>query len=366
MRKIDKSKILVLFQNCIPVKGASRSIIYDLQKESFDFIPNDLLEEYNKKELSAIYNFYGKGNSKIITEYIIFLLEKEYIFFVDSIDEADNFPDLNFKYESYNSIDNAIIEYNITNPGYEIKNLIDNLEESNCKDLEIRVIGKCTIEELNDFLRLFIKSCVQNINIFLPYNDKNLINIDALFASHLRINDIVFYNSPDNSSKSVEKTRSKVITTQININEVIHCGNISPLYFNINMHVYKETLEYNNCLNRKIFVGVKGDIKNYPSTTIIYGNINKEMFLDVLQNEQFKSLWNIKKDKIKICQSCEFRYMCSDCRAYTQDPADIYSKPLKCGYDPSTNEWANWSTNVLSKKGIKHYKFENLFSGRIS
>ena len=31
----------------------------------------------------------------------------------------------------------------------------------------------------------------------------------------------------------------------------------------------------------------------------------------------------------------------SDERAYLTEPSNIYSKPLKCGYNPYTGEWAN-------------------------
>ena len=35
------------------------------------------------------------------------------------------------------------------------------------------------------------------------------------------------------------------------------------------------------------------------------------------------------------------------------------SKPLKCGYNPYTNEWADWSTNPLKQETIEYYGIEN-------
>ena len=52
----------------------------------------------------------------------------------------------------------------------------------------------------------------------------------------------------------------------------------------------------------------------------------------------YKKLWFIKKDDIEICKDCEFRYNCTDCRAFTIEN-NVYSKPLKCNYNPYTNEW---------------------------
>ena len=54
-------------------------------------------------------------------------------------------------------------------------------------------------------------------------------------------------------------------------------------------------------------------------------------------------------------KDCEFRYICTDCRAYVEDPEDILSKPLKCGYNPYTGEWSEWSTNPLKQKAIDFY-----------
>lgn len=34
---------------------------------------------------------------------------------------------------------------------------------------------------------------------------------------------------------------------------------------------------------------------------------------------------------------------------------DILSKPLKCGYNPYTGEWSDWSTNPLKQKAIEFY-----------
>ena len=62
--------------------------------------------------------------------------------------------------------------------------------------------------------------------------------------------------------------------------------------------------------------------------------------------------------KIHVCKDCEFRYICTDCRAYIEDPNDILSKPLKCGYNPYTAEWSEWSRNPLKQKAIEQYRID--------
>ncbi len=46
---LNENQYLKLFACCIPVKGQSRSIICDLQRYNFDFIPNDLFDLLDKQ-----------------------------------------------------------------------------------------------------------------------------------------------------------------------------------------------------------------------------------------------------------------------------------------------------------------------------
>ena len=91
-----------------------------------------------------------------------------------------------------------------------------------------------------------------------------------------------------------------------------------------------------------------------------FGNIKDTSLSEALNKNNFKKYWNITKDQIEICKDCEFRHICTDCRAYIEEPDNQYSKPLKCGYNPYTNEWSEWSTNPLKQKGIEAYGLQNL------
>lgn len=70
-----------------------------------------------------------------------------------------------------------------------------------------------------------------------------------------------------------------------------------------------------------------------------YGNIMDKNLKEVVQSQEFQKLWHIKKDDIKVCQDCEFRHMCIDCRAFIKDPKDIYSQPSKCPNNPYIAKW---------------------------
>lgn len=91
-----------------------------------------------------------------------------------------------------------------------------------------------------------------------------------------------------------------------------------------------------------------------------YGNISDKLLEETINDFELNSIWQINKDKIKTCKDCEFRYICTDCRAYLEDPANIFSKPLKCGYNPYTLEWSEWDTDPSKQKSIDYYDLNKI------
>lgn len=91
-----------------------------------------------------------------------------------------------------------------------------------------------------------------------------------------------------------------------------------------------------------------------------FGNINETTLEEAIGLQGFKKYWNLTKDQVEGCKDCEFRYVCTDCRAYTEqthfNQSDLdCSKPLKCGYNPYTTEWEEWSINPLKQNSIENY-----------
>ena len=117
------------------------------------------------------------------------------------------------------------------------------------------------------------------------------------------------------------------------------CGEVHPAYFVTNLETFGEARRYNSCLHRKIAVDARGEIRNCPSLPRSFGNVRDTSLHSALAHRDFAALWSINKDQIEVCKDCEFRYICIDCRAYLTDDRDLYSKPVKCGYDPYAAEW---------------------------
>lgn len=138
------------------------------------------------------------------------------------------------------------------------------------------------------------------------------------------------------------------------------CGFIKDSYFSPNSSTYLESQHHNTCLNRKMSIDTEGNIKNCPSMTKSYGNIKDTWLFDIASKTYFQKVWHIKKDEITKCKDCEFRHICTDCRAYIENPEDKFSAPLKCGYNPYTCEWEEWSANPLKQKAIEYYGIQEL------
>jgi len=344
-----------LFPDCMHVKGLNRSIICDLSRNKTKFIPNELhaiLEKYNGSKISSILDDYDESDHETITEYFEFLFENDFIFFTET---PVLFPSIELEYKTAFEITNAIIDFN--NSVYDLKKVFSELENLCCKHIQLRFFSLVHIVKLENIIQMLNdqNSIIQNIQIFMPYTNENTKNnLVELVQKNGRISSVIVFNAKENEVLNV-KYQGKLIFVEKNITDERSCGIIHPKNFAINVNNYIESQKYNSCLNKKISIDTKGYIKNCPSMIEHFGNIQDTKLIEALYHKDFKKYWNITKDDIEICKDCEFRHICTDCRAYRENPEDHYSKPLKCGYNPYTNKWTDWSTNPLKKQAISYY-----------
>ncbi|SDL47551.1 MULTISPECIES: grasp-with-spasm system SPASM domain peptide maturase [Chryseobacterium] len=358
-------EVIKLYTNCIAVKGATQSIICDLHRNTFDVITNDLyqiLKQFDgKKSINEIKAYYKNKYDDIIDEYFEFLFEQEYVFFTDT---PKWYPKMNLEYDYPFEISNAILDRDI-NSNYDIFKAFDKLERLNCKFLEIRFYDKTYLKKLEKYLRYIEEKqyITYSIGFLLPCSKETTKeNLEKLTGKHPRVSYLIITNSKENEFLPVTETEANIIYTKTNVDNEKCCGIITPEYFSSNIKLFTESLLYNSCLHKKIAIDKDGNIKNCPSMSQSFGNIKDTTLEQAVNQQDFKKYWNLTKDSIEVCKDCEFRYICTDCRAYTEriqgnaDGLDT-SKPLKCGYNPYTGEWEEWSTNPLKHKAMQFYKF---------
>lgn len=357
-----KQSNFILFGDCIPVKGFNRSVICDTQNNVYHFIPNglyDILNEYNGKTIEDIKIDFEHEWNEIIDDYFDFLIENKLIFFNSN---PDLFPRINTQWNSPSLITNIIIDFDEII--HDFKNLIPQFEILKCSYIQLRFFKKTNLDYIDSIVQLLNKekSRIVSIDFIIPYHDElDNEDLNLLLLDNSRIHSIVIFNSLQGKSYSpVSQKMGYLMHVERNILNEKHCGIINEEYFYSNIRLFSESQHHNTCLNRKISIDKDGNIKNCPSMSESYGNIKDTTLEEALIHPDFKKYWNINKEKIEVCRDCEFRHICTDCRAYIENPEDQYSKPLKCGYNPYTNIWEEWSTNPLKQKAIQYYGMQDL------
>lgn len=339
---LPTDKYFCFYKTCIPVKGAVRSVICDLERNKLDFIPNSLFEiitKYKDKKIQEIKNIFGAENEAILTEYFAFLYQKEYLFFCEK-SALNLFPDLDLTWDTPRLIENAIIDID-GQSDHPYQNIFTQLNDLGCNALQLRFFSSTDFNQVKKILSYCKKRCIETIEILIPYHQSfNPSRLTQLLKEFLRIDQITLHSCP------AEKIREPLITdlgqifwTSQSITSSDHCGFIAPQYFSVNINSFTEAQQFNTCLNRKISVDKDGHIKNCPASKQDFGNIKHTTLKKALHSQDFKKLWNTSKDQIATCRDCEFRYVCSDCRVFIENPNDLYSKPAKCSYDPYTATW---------------------------
>jgi SPASM domain peptide maturase of grasp-with-spasm system len=354
------NKRLLLYSNCTITVGINRSLLSDLQKSKYFLIPNSfskILKDLSRENIQTVINKYKQDEKKIIKEYISFIINNDLGVLIES-KMSKYFSNINFEYDNYAAITNSIIDLDNFNGNY-IKDILLQLSDLNCQSVQLRFTKALLPNEIIKLKRLISEINIPNFQIVASnLNDEtyviwaNFLKNDSLLTNLFLFNVQNLNIANLNSGNTFFKTSSNPTFSEKS------CGVIDSTYFTVNYEHFSESQNHNTCLNRKISIDTLGNIKNCPSMLNSYGNIARNKLKEVLENKEFLKYWNISKTQVQICSICEFRNICTDCRAFLQNPNDIYSKPLKCGYDPKKVIWEEWDSNPLNAKAIDFYELK--------
>lgn len=359
MSNENNHKYFKLYAHCLPVKGASRAIICDLKRlPGYYLIPNSLYEVLLATRVTPyidLVNSYSGDDRSTLNDYFEFLINHELGFWCDE-QELNYFPDLPLDWDYPSDISNAILdiaEYS-THPYGKI---FKELAELKCHNIQIRSYDVISLNRIRDVLQLTVGMPFFYIELLTKYDEEtDSDQWSKLLEEFPALSKIIVHSTCRNKVIFEEESSSgSLFFINQSISSSSHCGYIHKDYFSSSIELFTESQSRNTCLNKKISIDVDGNIKNCPAMLRNYGNIRTQSLQETLAIDEFQQLWHINKDQIHICKDCEFRYICVDCRAFLQDPANSFSKPLKCGYNPYTEKWENWEKNELSQKAIAFY-----------
>lgn len=331
----------------------------DLFSESIDLIPlhiyQILLQKNPSKNIKQIIALYEPKEQKIILEYIDYLVLKKYI----KLGKKKEMILINNKADTIKSD----LPYRITNCVIEIgkSTIIDKslqfLKSLIIPSILVQITYDISIEELSRNISKFHETCFTSIEIHIGQsNNIDIEKLKKLFNIELRIFRVVLFNQKETKTILKNDILGNYIYSVEDILNKENCGVINPSYFVSNRIFYNESQRFNTCLNKKIAIDENGLIRNCPSIKTDFGNIENTTVEKIITDKKFNGYWKINKETINVCKTCEFRHVCTDCRVFIEDPEDILSKPLKCGYDPYTGKWEQWSENPLKQKAIKDRK----------
>ncbi|PQA94979.1 SPASM domain peptide maturase, grasp-with-spasm system [Chryseobacterium piscicola] len=363
---------LLIYPDVIVTKGIKKIILIDSSRNKVFELPVsyfELIEDFKKYTIHDIKGIYDYENLEM---FINFIITNDLGFFTDN---KDSFPAISTQYLSPEQINNSIIEIDRREQLLNIERWLVDLDNLGCKFYELRFYLNIDPSTISGIFREFKFNSLNGINLYLQFSaDYRVASYAKLLNSFPFIKNIFILQS--SRSKIVNATENKKLNNEQKIifsTDVLsrkNCGKVSSdMFFPREINQISENLCFNSCLFKKLSIDIDGNIKNCPSMAKSYGNIKNESIDSVIKRIDFKEYWSVTKDDIKICQDCEYRYICTDCRAYTErnhfneDNLDI-SKPLKCGYNPYTSKWEQWSTNPLKEQAIKYYGMQELVKNK--
>jgi Predicted Fe-S oxidoreductases len=334
----NREKYFYLFSNCILVDGFKRSSIIDVQRRRIHFVPNELyhiLKKFRNKNLGWIKEYFNEN--PILDGYYEYLLKEELGVFVDSL---NSFPNIDLTYRSPSSITNAVIEVS-DDSDFNFSDIFMQLSEMNCESLELRFLSAINLSDLSKILEEVSLSTFRSIVLGIPYSrdyTTDSISLNVL-DKYLRVNRVHVYGC-ENSEVVRDQFNEPVIVFSKQKSLIAEsCGKVSPDYFSPCLEMVCESMSYNTCLHKKVCITSDGKIRNCPAMSVWFGDTKTDSLKSAVDNDEFKKIWSVKKDDIEVCKDCEMRYVCHDCRAFITNPENIFSKPLKCSYNPYEAKW---------------------------
>lgn len=330
-----------LFACCIPVRGARRSALCDVQRGTYHLVPNGLYEivtEHRDLTASQVVAHFGADAAPVIAEYYEFLVQNELGFWCDT---PEAFPPLELSYQAPEAVTHAVVDVG-PHSRHDFARIFAELDDLGCKALQLRFFRPVARDELWDMAGMVSAGKLRALEVLMPYAPHwTLDELERLVFAHQRVSRVTLHSAPEDASLRVRGLQVPVLHTPARITSASHCGQVHPGYFVVNLQAFTEAQAHNSCLNGKISVDEAGEIRNCPALPASFGNVADTSLHAALAASGFRDLWEISKDRVETCRDCEFRYVCTDCRAFVRAGGDRFAKPATCTYDPYTASWAS-------------------------
>lgn len=318
-------KYFKLYTNCILVKGATNSIIYDLFLPRYYTIPTNLVPYFYELKLLPFDRVAAKKrrNAKQIKNVCNELIGLGYAHWVEE-EALDLFNEADLKWDPSSTITYAVInsnDYNIIN------HTLNFLVELSTPAILVRHNDEML--DLLDYLNEKLSA-------------SPIIQIEVMTSQ---------LNAMITCKKITKFRRLKTIWSEINVPQkfkdhpkVQHVCN-RP-YFKQGYpeyELYSKSLQHHAYFNRRLYIGPKGEIKNALECKETFGNIldlrKARELQSIIDQPAFQKYWNVPKELCDVCKDCEFRHMCIDNRLPSQREDGSWYYQQECAYNPYIAKW---------------------------
>ena len=334
-----------LHANCIPVKGAEKSIIVDLQNFSFYEVPNllfEILQHTKDKEVDEIKEFYKHEYDEGIDAYFQKFIDLKLGFHLDSADELNEFPSLVLDWKTPYYVQAAVFEID-SNDRYDYLKVLRELIDLQLPSVLFHFVNHCKAIDIVDITSALDQSIIKTCDLFVSFEYLEEEMMDELLKNHERIRRLVLINTPKDLDQDgfYQKypLKDKIQLTSKNIDPNVYADNISIENFKFLQTYFAEAQTYNVALNKKISFDKKGNIKNFLSHNQIFGNIHIDDWQKIYQSSVFQEKWLVSNDQIIKCRDCQFRYGCFSNSDLAKNDNEEWEKLQLCSFDPYSSSW---------------------------
>lgn len=311
-----------IHQNIRPVKGYYKTLLADLEKLKFYSLKN---EEIKIRDIGQFPQIELKN------------LDGRPDIFLNDL----NPPQLEIDFKTWDVphiIADLFIEYSIeTLSSDKLKGLMTYFNSLGLSSVNYYCSNSnLTKNDLISLLDLSSKSTLSQLLLYLKYND-NLFSDDFLemliYNPYVQL--VVISESPFNKNfeDKVHYTKDKLSG----------CTGASENSFSCNIMMFRESQRHHTYFNRKLCIGLNGEIKNAPECEEEFGYIqdilSPKKLKEIIASPEFQKYWYVHKELCDICKDCEFRHMCVDNRLPYQRKDESWYHKQECNYNPYIAKW---------------------------
>ena len=290
-----------LYPDCKLVHGLHKSAIYDLTRNSIYTIPSEIAKvfEHDYIRISRI-------PERLKDEFLQFVMDNE----LGRINMTDEFKQISEEFIFPGLITNAILD--ISNFSNDIQYIANELNEVGCTAVLLRFVDDTSSKRITEIASYFRNDTVDSLTIALKSNRNIEEIINALIWELVLCSGIIVFET--DQEKDIFVNAVPISYRRGKLGNMT-CSDIDcSQWTNANLFFYNESLKYNNCLNRKVYIDVDGNVCNCPIHTETFGNVYTNSLGTIVKSNAFQEKWIIADEFLVDCKSCELRYACTNCK----------------------------------------------------